>query len=106
MPDSTTVATVFPPAASAASRTFSCLFSPTRFHEDPLFLSPLSTTRERRRIFLFHPELSRHAARSSSKFVLLLNRDAGMGLFSALELGERRTLPLTSYRGGTANYFR
>src|SRR5260370_30612443 len=35
MPDSTTVATVFPPAASAASRTFSCLFSPTRFHEDP-----------------------------------------------------------------------
>src|SRR5260370_38878741 len=40
MPDSTTVATVFPPAASAASRTFSCLFSPTRFHEDPfLFLA-------------------------------------------------------------------
>src|SRR5260370_40070303 len=37
MPDSTTVATVFPPAASAASRTFSCLFSPTRFHEDPHF---------------------------------------------------------------------
>jgi hypothetical protein len=35
MPDSTTVATVFPPAASAVSRTFSCLFSPTRFHEDP-----------------------------------------------------------------------
>ncbi len=35
MPDSTTVATVFPPAASAASRTFSCFFSPTRFHEDP-----------------------------------------------------------------------
>jgi len=46
MPDSTTVATVFPPAASAASRTFSCLFSPTRFHEDPHF------------IFASHPEQS------------------------------------------------
>src|SRR5258707_9001865 len=38
MPDSPTVATVFPPAASAASRTFSCLFSPTRFHEDPEYI--------------------------------------------------------------------
>src|SRR6266436_5366697 len=35
MPDSSTAATVFPSAARAASRTFSYLFSPTRFHEEP-----------------------------------------------------------------------
>src|SRR5260370_27216023 len=53
MPDSPTVATVFPPAASAAARTFSCLFSPTRFHEDPLFINaePGAVLTGRRREF-------------------------------------------------------
>jgi len=39
MPDSSTVAIVFPSAARAASRTFSYLFSPTRFHEEPVLIT-------------------------------------------------------------------
>src|SRR5215831_14745991 len=52
MPDSCTAATVFPPAARAASRPFSYLFSPTRFHEDPKLIvesSTLGVSRSRKR---------------------------------------------------------
>jgi hypothetical protein len=37
MPDSCPASPVFPPAARAGFRVLSPLFSPTRFHEDPLF---------------------------------------------------------------------